>query len=168
MMGLAFAIMRAQVMRAFGWITASATHILIAALALLLAWGWYERGQADKWHDLSVNAMKALREAQIAKTEAEAKSATLAKDNTDEHQTRLAGDLDATRSFIAAHRVQQCTASSDRGKDQSPALSVEAPALPVVVAMPESDVTSCAANHAYAMSAFDFAQGLVRDGLGEK
>jgi hypothetical protein len=166
MIGLAFLFLRAKLGQAFAWITASAARILATCLALSLAFGLYERSQADKWHSEAIKHLDALRLAEVAKQAAEAKSQTLAKDNTDEHETRLAGDLDAARRYIAAHRVQQCAAPGSGGEGVNPGVPVAAPAVPVLVSVPDSDIDACTRNYDQALGAADYLNGLIGAGLG--
>jgi hypothetical protein len=166
MIGIAFLFMRAKLGQAFAWITASAAHILAACLAMSLAFGLYERSQADKWHSEAIKHLDALRAAEIAKQAAEAKSATIAKDNTDAHETRLAGDLAIAARYSHTHRVQQCAAPGSGGESINPGVPVAAPELPVLVSVPDSDIDACTRNYDQALGAADYLNGLIAAGLG--
>ena len=167
MIGIAFLFIRGQLFRFMSWLLASSTNLLIAGCVILACWGAWEHLQADKWHTEAIKHLNALRAAESAKQAAEAKSQTLAKDNTDAHKTRLTGDLAAGRRYVAAHRVQACTAPGRSGEGINPGVPVEAPELRIMAAVSDSDIDACTRNYDQALGAADYLNGLISAGLGE-
>jgi len=102
--------------KAFAWLTASSTHMLMAALALTALYGVYQARQADKWHgvakerlvaleavpvaqEAALQAQQTLNDATVAKYAQHAKEADNAKDNA------LAA---ADKLYAANNRVRPC------------------------------------------------------------
>jgi len=156
------------------WLTASAAHLLLACCVILACWAGWERHQAsgwrhvaDKWHTSADRWQDALRALQIAADEAKAQSTAIAKDNTHEHETRLAGDLALARNYSRNNRVQICAKPAASGQSADPGVPVAAASVPVLVAVSEPDIDACTRNYDFALSASEWAKSLVDAGLGE-
>lgn len=151
--------------------------IAVVPLALALAW---QSWQAHRWHKAADKARAAIvalqaasdanKAAALAQNRAwEAKSAQIAKDAQHDHELALADARDAVAQYAATHRLR----SSQGGVCTAPAASEgvsaavpESPAAEVFVSVSEADLTTCAANYTYAQSAYEWAKGLVDQGLG--
>jgi len=165
-MTLVWALFKAR--SAFAWLTSSAARLLLAACVILALYGVYQRGQAHKWHNIAGERLAAQRAAENEAKRAKATGTTIAKDNTHEHETRLAGHLDLSRQFARANRVQVCAKPAASGQSADPGAPVAAAIVPVMaVAVPESDIDACTRNYDQALSAADFLGAMVDAGLGE-
>jgi len=153
---------------AFAWITASAARLLLAGCVILGLWGVYQRGQAHKWHNIAGERLAALERLQIAADKAKAQSTAIAKDNTDEHETRLTGDLDLARNYARNNRVQVCAKPAASGEGAYPGVPVAAAPVPeLAVAVSEQDIDACTRAYGQALGAADYLGALVDAGLGE-
>lgn len=152
-----------------------------ACVALLLACCWLYMGKrsearrADAWHHAWQAQKNASDAAAAAQKALNAKIQFTYQEQADgaqeRHIARDAGMRSATSDFIRANRVQpgQCEASRS---DPSPAASgapvpQEPTASPVLVAVEQSDVEACAADYGYALSAYEWASGLIKAGVAK-
>lgn len=99
----------------------------------------------------------------------EAKSAQIAKDLEHEHEQALADARDAVARYAATHRLRanqgDLRAAPTASEGVSPPVP-QGPAAEAFVSVSEADLTTCAANYTYAQSAYEWAKGLVDQGLG--
>lgn len=151
------------------------------ALVLLCACAWQTR-QAHEWRDTSHRwqaAAKAMQDASEANAAAalaqhkawEAKSAQIAKDSENDHAKALADARGAADRYIATHRVRTvqggiCAAPA-AGQGEGAGLPEKPAAEADMVAMSAGDITTCATDYTYAQSAYEWAKGLLDQGLGE-
>lgn len=95
---------------AWSWLTASATHILAAMLAVAVLFSLYERHDAAKWHkvaDSTLAAQKAATQAQVAVNhEPAAKSVQIAEKSDVDSQSYYAAGRAAGLAYADAHRVR--------------------------------------------------------------
>jgi len=157
---------RALFGKAFAWLGKSG-HPMLAACVILALWGVYQRGQAHRWHNIASERLAAQRSAENEAKRAKATGTTIAKDNAHEHETRLAGDLALSRTYSRANRVQVCAKPAASGEGADTGAPVAAAIVPVLVAVPESDIDACTRNYDQALSAFEWTTALVDAGLGE-
>lgn len=151
---------------------------LIAALGFS-AWLYHgkrsETRRADAWHHAWQAQKNASDAAAAAQKALNAKIQSTYQEQADVSQIRHDDILDrvrtATDRYILAHRVQpgQCEAG---GSNPSPAASgspvpQEPAASPVMVAVEQSDVETCAADYGYALSAYEWANGLIKAGVAK-
>lgn len=149
----------------------------VLALLCLSAWFWHgkrsETRRADAWHhawQAQKNASDAAAKAQKAHN---AKIQSTYQEQADVSQIRHDDILDRVRSatdrYILTHRVQpgQCEAGrSDTAPAAGGAAVPQEPApAPVMVAVEQSDVETCAADYGYALSAYEWANGLIKAGV---
>lgn len=149
---------------------------LIASLCLS-AWLYMgkrsETRRADAWHHAWQAQKNASDAAAAAQKALNAKIQSTYQEQADgaqeRHIARDAGMRSATADFIRANRVQpgQCEAGAS---NPSPAASgapvpQEPTASPVMVAVEQSDVETCAADYGYALSAYEWAKGLLDAGV---
>ena len=151
-----------------------------ASMGLLALGLLFYRHEAHSWH----NAFDAQRSAYVAaQAEATAKQlaanlATQARyraaaNETDTDHAKALVDADsAAVRYIAGHRLRasdQCptsgTVAAAQGAD--PAVPSITAASPIMVVVESGDVMACTADHEYAVSAYEWGQRLIRDGLGE-
>lgn len=150
------------------------------ALVLLCACAWQTR-QVHQWKETShrwqstakamQDASEANKAAAIAQNRAwEAKSAQIAKDSEHDHELALADARDATARYIAAHRVRANQGGICAAPAASEGANTAVPEKPaaetVMAAVSADDLTACATNYTYAQSAYEWAKGLLDQGLG--
>lgn len=98
----------------------------------------------------------------------EAKSAQIAKDTENEHVKALADARDAVARYAATHRVrssQSGVSTAPQAGEGNSSSVPESPAAEALVSVSEADLTTCATNYTYAQSAYEWAKGLVDQGL---
>lgn len=165
----------------FTKILGGSTLALAIALALTFLWGkagWRDAAS----YKLAAETLKVSYQTASAAAEAEQKayyasiSARLrvdAENSETSHAQLLEGSQRATDGFIAANRVRGQTAGSPSGgtggsaQGGNPAVPDDTAAETELVAVKPDDVHACAADYAYAKSAYDFAQGLIVDNMAE-
>lgn len=131
-----------------------------------------ERCQQDK--TAIIQASKDAAERQKAAVEAlEARYRHEREVSDANHVRTLESAAARSRAFAAANRVRPEAADRPRGgpdplpEGANPGLAEATPASPELVAVEFGDIPVCGADYAYGMSAYDWAAGLIADGLGE-
>ena len=182
MLGLAIRLAlggKAIIARAWGWLTASTTHLLIAACAALAIWGYIGHHNAAKWHRVSESMKQAYAAAQAdaVKAQAAADLATsarysaLAKESEHEHQIALEGAHSAVSAYAASHRVPSCPASQASGTKPAAvpgdsSLATGTGPETGMVAVSSADLDQLAAGTVRAESCRAWGQSLIDAGLG--
>lgn len=123
-------------------------------------------GRADDRKDWT----RQVAAATAARIAAEQTSKEIATDAQASHESLLADNV-GLREYIASHRLQSGggsgAAASTRAADDIAAGLPEAAAAGALVAATEADIHVCDANYAYAVSAYEFGQGLIAKGLAK-
>jgi hypothetical protein len=179
MIGLALALCRKQIMQAFGWLTASLAHILAAALAVALLWGWYGHHEAAKYHrayDSATRALNAVPDAQKAALQAQqdlnaatvAKYAQHAKEADNAKDDALAA---ANAAYAASHRLR--AACDNRATSQAIATPADSPASrgdgpgEGAIVVSAADFATLTENTDRLLRVKAWGDGLVSAGMGE-
>lgn len=105
--------LRGTLGKAWGWLSASSVHLLLAALAIALAWGAIEHHSAAKWHRALKSTETAYKSAQAEAKRAQdasdmataARYANLAKESEHEHANAVAVVQSAADRYAASHTV---------------------------------------------------------------
>ena len=160
------------------WLFSSATHILVALLALVLLFGLWERHEYHKTQTALASCV-AGRKADLAQWNAQVLAAQAAtaqakqkgKDTANASETfhtQLQSDTGHLLDYVAAHRVQpqssRPSAAPGASSGDNPPLHADTPALPAV-AVPASVLNTCDADYTYAASAYQLGQSLIHQGL---
>lgn len=128
---------------------------------------WFDGLKADL-AKCKANHAREVREAEQARAEVKAKSDQLAKESERVHETRAPENRAAAVRYIDRYRIVRSEApASQAGAGDDPGASVEAPADAVMVAVPSADVIACTDASTYALDAWEWIEGLRREGLGE-
>ena len=153
---------------------------LVAALALAW-WQWSGKSEAIDQRDAAKASLATEKEgrkadraewdrkvaaAKAVTAAAERKSQEIAHNAQQTHDTLLA-DNAGLRSYIAAHRLrpgQSAGSPAGASQDHGAAVSDDATAG-ALVAVSEADLAACDASFVYAQSAYQWAQGLIIEGL---
>ncbi|PZQ56284.1 MAG: hypothetical protein DI555_06630 [Novosphingobium pentaromativorans] len=123
-------------------------------------------GRADDRKDWAHQVAAAT----AARKAAEQTSKEIATDAQASHESLLA-DNAGLREYIASHRLQSgngtgAAASASTADDIAAGLP-ETAAAGTLVAASEADLHVCDADYAYAVSAYEFGQGLIASGLAK-
>lgn len=159
---LAWGRIQSAAKAAFGWIGRNPLLALVVALCCLSAWLWHGRSTAREELAQHIAAEKLATGAQKrVNNAAETHYKEVANVADTKHEDMVADAFDATQRYIAEHRVQP----ADRTCKAAPAASSpdsQIPAKPAAgaVVVAQADVETCAADYAYARSAYDWAQSL--------
>lgn len=158
----------------FGWLKKAAGALLglvrtyplqCALIAAMCLAGWLWRG---KQHAI---ADRDAARATIADMTAKAKAArqatvTIAKESDKAHEKRVTDNRSRTDRYIATRRLQPQACVSAPAEDQTTG-PPEKPAAVSFVAMSEQDVKACGDLQAYAESAYQWGQSMVKAGLAD-
>ena len=149
------------------------TLIPLALLAMALAvqtariegFLWFDGLKADL-AKCKANHAREVREAEQARAIAKAKSDQLAKESTRVHEIRAPENRAAAVRYIERNRIVRAEApASQAGAGDDPGAPVEAPAVAVMVS--SADVIACTDASTYALDAFEWIEGLRREGLAQ-
>jgi hypothetical protein len=177
MIGIALQFLSGGFSKALSWITASARNILIVALVASLAWGWLGHRNAAKYKRVLASTEQAYRNAQADAAKAQqalnaafsARSSTLAKESSHEHEKALSGARTAVADYARLHPAHRCAASQakpaavpvDPGLDAGPGPD------PGMVAVAVADLDALAAGTVRAESCRAWGAALISAGLAE-
>lgn len=153
---------------------------IIVALVVSIKGFWFIEGLESKLarcqNDKTaiIQASKDAAERQMAAVEALVARYKHEREVSDANHVRtLQSAVERSRAFAAANRVRPEAADRPRGgPDTMPEgadtrLAEAAPSGSELVAVAFGDIEKCGADYAYGMSAYDWAAGLIADGLGE-
>lgn len=169
-----------------GWVKSALSRLLdlfkrypwqMACLALLAASLWLYSGKADYREKYA--AEQQGRKADRAEWDRKVALAQAVADKAHKDAQEIAGEADnihdalladnaGLERYIADHRVQPkacAAASGGSGGGESPVVPERAPESAVVAV---EDIRTCDSNFAYALSAFQWVQGLRDRGLVER
>ena len=162
-----FGIARTWAAQAFRWAMASKVHLLLVALAVSLAWGAVERHgrlKADKvLHSTETAYRVSLAASEAAKAKAETTSQHDAETNNAIHEQRAVAFAGAGNSYKQSHRLPDTACPASGGEDNRAPIPAIAAAPAIVVADQDFDI--CTADANYALSAYEWTQKLIADGL---
>ena len=126
---------------------------------------WFDGMKADLAKCKASHARE-VQEAEQARAIAKAKSDQLAKESTRVHEIRAPENRAAAVRYIDRYRIVRAEApASQAGAGDDPGAPVEAPAVAVMVS--SADVIACTDASTYALDAFEWIEGLRREGLGQ-
>ena len=144
----------------------------MALIAFLCLSGWLWRGW-DK-AEARIDAMEAAAKQSEALHRAAIKAQQdkfdrLKKETDDGYKAALADAGDRTSRYIDTHRLRgkSCAIEAAAPGQGESAGSPEKPAAVPFVAVSEADVKVCGSLYAYSLAAHQWAQGLIREGVGE-
>jgi len=128
---------------------------------------WFD-GYKVNLAECKANHAREVQEAEQARAVAKAKSDQLAKENERVHEVRAPANRAAAVRYIDRYRIVRTEAPATQARaGDDPGASVEAPADAVMVAVPSADVIACTDASTYALDAWEWIEGLRREGLGE-
>ena len=126
---------------------------------------WFD-GYKVNLAECKANHAREVQEAEQARAVAKAKSDQLAKENERVHEVRAPANRAAAVRYIDRHRIVRTEAPATQARaGDDPGASVEAPADAVMVS--SADVIACTDASTYALDAFEWIEGLRREGLGQ-
>ena len=126
---------------------------------------WFDGYKAD-FAECKANHAREVQEAEQARAVAKAKSDQLAKENERVHEVRAPANRAAAVRYIDRHRIVRTEAPATQARaGDDPGAPVEAPADAVMVS--SADVIACTDASTYALEAWEWIEGLRREGLGE-
>lgn len=126
---------------------------------------WFDGLKADL-AKCKANHAREVQEAEQARAEAKAKSDQLAKESTRVHEIRAPENRAAAVRYIERNRIVRTEApATQAGAGDDPGAPVEAPAVAVMVS--SADVIACTDASTYALDAWEWIEGLRREGLGQ-
>lgn len=126
---------------------------------------WFD-GLKANLAECKANHAREVQEAEQARAVAKAKSDQLAKESERAHETRAPENRAAAVRYIDRYRIVRSEApASQAGAGDDPGAPVEAPAVAVMVS--SADVIACTDASTYALDAFEWIEGLRREGLGQ-
>lgn len=142
---------------------------LVASLCLS-GWlwrGWNKAEAKIEAIELAAKQSEALHRAAIKAQQD--KFDRLKKETDDGYKAALADAGDRTDRFIAANRVRgkSCAIEAAAPGQGEGAGSPQEPSAEAFVAVTEADVKACAGAWVYAQASYEWAQGLIREGVGE-
>lgn len=149
------------------------TLIPLALLAMALAvqtariegFLWFDGLKADL-AECKANHAREVWEAEQARASAKAKSDQLAKESTRAHEIRAPENRAAAVRYIDRYRIVRSEAPATEARaGDDPGAPVEAPADAVMVS--SADVIACTDASTYALDAFEWIEGLRREGLAQ-
>ncbi len=161
---------------AFRWCLAHPWQFAAIALAGMSLWLYMgkqsETRRADAWHhawQAQKNASEAAARAQKAlNAKVQSTYQEQADGAQERHDTRSPRVRDAVDTFVDARRVQAGQCGPGQGHPASgggdPAVPAPVPGDSLVL-VDEPDVRACADATAYAVSAYEFASGLIKAGV---
>lgn len=148
---------------------------LFAIVPLLFALGvqtariegflWFD-GYKANLAECKANHAREVQEAEQARADAKAKSDQLAKESTRAHEIRAPENRAAAVRYIERNRIVRTEAPTTEARaGDDPGAPVEAPADAVMVS--SADILACTDASTYALDAWEWIEGLRREGLGE-
>lgn len=145
-------------------------EMALIALLCLSAWLWRGWDKAEARIDAMETAAKQSETLHRAAIKAQQdKFDRLKKETDDGYKAALADAGDRTDRFIAANRLRgkSCAPQAAAPSQGEGAGSPEKPAAEAFVAVTEADVKVCGSLYAYSLASYEWAQGLIREGVGE-
>lgn len=143
---------------------------LVVALAAC-AWLWNGKQKAEARIDAMEAAAKQSEAMHRAAIKAQQdKFDKIKKETDDGYKAALADAGDRTNQFIAANRLRgkSCAPQAAAPGQGEGAGSPEKPTAEAeLVAVTEADVKVCGSLYAYSLASYEWAQGLIREGVGE-
>jgi hypothetical protein len=142
---------------------------LVVALAAC-AWLWRGWDKAEARIDAMETAAKQSEALHRAAIKAQQdKFDKLKKETDDGYKAALADAGDRTSRYIDTHRLRgkSCAIEAAAPGQGEGAGSPEKPTAEALVAVTEADVKACAGAWVYAQASYEWAQGLIREGVGE-
>lgn len=148
---------------------------LFAIVPLLFALGvqtariegflWFD-GYKANLAECKADHAREVQEAEQARADAKAKSDQLAKETERAHEVRAPANRAAAVRYIDRYRIVRTEAPATEARaSDDPGAPVEAPADAVMVS--SADVLACTDAATYALDAWEWIDGLRREGLGE-
>jgi hypothetical protein len=151
------------------------TLIPLALLAMAMAvqtariegFLWFDGLKADL-AECKANHAREVQEAEQARAIAKAKSDQLAKESTRVHEIRAPENRAAAVRYIERNRIVRTEApASEARAGDDPGAPAQAPADAIMVAVSSADILACTDASTYALDAWEWIEGLRREGLGE-
>ena len=125
---------------------------------------WFD-GLKANLAECKANHAREVQEAEQARAEAKAKSDQLAKESTRAHEIRAPENRAAAVRYIERNRIVRTEApATESGAGDDPGAPAQAPADAVLVS--SADVLACTDASTYALDAWEWIEGLRREGLG--
>ena len=126
---------------------------------------WFD-GLKANLDECKANHAREVQEAEQARAEAKAKSDQLAKESERVHEIRAPENRAAAVRYIERNRIVRTEAPTTEARaSDDPRAPVEAPADAVMVS--SADILACTDASTYALDAWEWIEGLRREGLGE-
>ena len=124
---------------------------------------WFDGLKADL-AECKANHAREVQEAEQARAEAKAKSDQLAKESTRAHEIRAPENRAAAVRYIDRYRIVRTEApATQAGAGDDPGAPAQAPADAVLVS--SADILACTDASTYALDAWEWIEGLRREGL---
>ena len=128
---------------------------------------WFDGLKADL-AKCKANHAREVQEAEQARAEAKAKSDQLAKESTRAHEIRAPENRAAAVRYIERNRIVRAEAPATQARaGDDPGAPAQAPADAIMVAVTSADVIACTDASTYALDAFEWIEGLRREGLAQ-
>ena len=126
---------------------------------------WFD-GLKANLDECKANHAREVQEAEQARAEAKAKSDQLAKESERVHEIRAPENRAAAVRYIERNRIVRAEApTTQAGAGDDPGAPAQAPADAVLVS--SADILACTDASTYALDAWEWIEGLRREGLGE-
>ena len=126
---------------------------------------WFD-GYKVNLAECKANHAREVQEAEHARAVAKAKSDQLAKESTRAHEIRAPENRAAAVRYIERNRIVRAEApATQAGAGDDPGAPAQAPAVAGMVS--SADVIACTDASTYALDAFEWIEGLRREGLGQ-
>ena len=126
---------------------------------------WW-RGYKANLAECKANHAREVQEAEQARASAKAKSDQLAKESTRAHEIRAPENRAAAVRYIDRYRIVRTEApASEARAGDDPGAPAQAPADAVLVS--SADILACTDASTYALDAWEWIEGLRREGLGQ-
>ncbi|MGL4640542.1 MAG: hypothetical protein ACRCVX_12540 [Shewanella sp.] len=169
---------------ALRWAFTDWRHIALIAGLVLSGYFWLQAGKYHRAYDRAVVTLEArnrtISDMVAASEAAEAAQIALNQQHQDRyeankeksdanHKIALEAAGDATSRFIAANRMsgKSCRGESGGANPASQGADTPVPETMSAVAVMDEDVRRCGEVSVYAMSAYEWAQSLIADGVAE-
>jgi len=124
---------------------------------------WFDGLKADLV-ECKANHAREVQEAEQARAEAKAKSDQLAKESERAHEIRAPENRAAAVRYIDRYRIVRTEApATQAGAGDDPGAPAQAPADAVLVS--SADILACTDASTYALDAWEWIEGLRREGL---
>ena len=126
---------------------------------------WFD-GLKANLAECKASHAREVQEAEQARAIAKAKSDQLAKESTRVHQIRAPENRAAAVRYIDRYRIVRTEAPAPQaGAGDDPGASAQAPTDAVLVS--SADILACTDASTYALDAWEWIEGLRREGLGQ-